>query len=86
MGDAGPANDSGAVDFAADPLGDLDDRWPVGEAESNRLVGASLTSAILQNRYIEKLSDNIQVMLVPSSGGPLILDLANLLPGASPTP
>jgi regulator of protease activity HflC (stomatin/prohibitin superfamily) len=57
-----------------------------GEAEANRLVGASLTSAILQNRYIEKLSDNIQVMLVPSNGGPLILDLANLLPGASPAP
>ena len=30
-----------------------------GEAESNRLVGASLTAAILQNRYIEKLSDQI---------------------------
>ena len=36
-----------------------------GEAESNRLVGASLTAAILQNRYIEKLSDQISVMLVP---------------------
>jgi regulator of protease activity HflC (stomatin/prohibitin superfamily) len=57
-----------------------------GEAEANRLVGASLTSAILQNRYIEKLSDNIQVMLVPSNGGPLILDLGNLLPNPSPTP
>ena len=57
-----------------------------GEAESNRLVNESLTSAILQNRYIEKLSDQIQVMLVPSDGGPLILDLGNLLPNASPTP
>jgi regulator of protease activity HflC (stomatin/prohibitin superfamily) len=57
-----------------------------GEAEANRLVGASLTSAILQNRYIEKLSDQIQVMLVPSDGGPLILDLANLLPNPTPAP
>jgi regulator of protease activity HflC (stomatin/prohibitin superfamily) len=59
-----------------------------GEAESNRLVAASLTDAILQNRYIEKLSDQIQVMLVPSEGGGLILDLGSLTPtpGASPTP
>lgn len=57
-----------------------------GEAESNKLVAASLTAAILQNRYIEKLSDQIQVMLVPSDGGPLILDLGSLLPNASPAP
>lgn len=49
-----------------------------GEAESNRLVAASLTDAILQNRYIEKLADNISVMLVPSAGGGLILDLGSL--------
>ena len=57
-----------------------------GEAESNRLVGASLTAAILQNRYIEKLSDQIQVMLVPSDGGGLILDLSKLTPTASASP
>ncbi|HEY7589659.1 MAG TPA: prohibitin family protein [Candidatus Limnocylindrales bacterium] len=57
-----------------------------GEAEANKLVAASLTSAILQNRYIEKLSDQIQVMLVPSDGGPLILDLGNLLPQPSAAP
>ncbi len=59
-----------------------------GEAESNRLVGASLTAAILQNRYIEKLSDQISVMLVPSDGGGLILDLSRLTPtpSASPAP
>ena len=51
-----------------------------GEAESNRLVGESLTPAILQNRYIEKLSDQIQVMLVPSDGGGLILNLPNVGP------
>lgn len=57
-----------------------------GEAESNRLVGASLTAAILQNRYIEKLSDQIQVMLVPSEGGGLILDLGSLTPTPSTPP
>ena len=57
-----------------------------GEAESNRLVGASLTAAILQNRYIEKLSDQIQVMLVPSDGGGLILDLGSLTPTPTPAP
>jgi regulator of protease activity HflC (stomatin/prohibitin superfamily) len=57
-----------------------------GEAESNRLVGASLTAAILQNRYIEKLSDQIQVMLVPSEGGGLILDLGSLTPTPPPAP
>jgi regulator of protease activity HflC (stomatin/prohibitin superfamily) len=57
-----------------------------GEAESNRLVGASLTDAILQNRYIEKLSDQIQVMLVPSEGGGLILDLGSLTPAPPPAP
>ena len=57
-----------------------------GEAESNRLVGESLTDAILQNRYIEKLSDQIQVMLVPSQGGGLILDLGSLTPTPSAAP
>jgi regulator of protease activity HflC (stomatin/prohibitin superfamily) len=57
-----------------------------GEAEANRLVAASLTDAILQNRYIEKLSDQISVMLVPSDGGGLILDLKNLTPSAPSTP
>ncbi len=55
-------------------------------AESNRLVGASLTAAILQNRYIEKLSDQISVMLVPSEGGGLILDLGSLTPTPSTPP
>jgi prohibitin 2 len=57
-----------------------------GEAESNRLVAASLTDAILQNRYIEKLSDQIQVMLVPSDGGGLILDLGQILPSPPAAP
>ena len=59
-----------------------------GESEANKLVAESLTAAILQNRYIEKLSDQIQVMLIPSDGGGLIFDLGNLTPSppASPAP
>lgn len=49
-----------------------------GEAESNRLISESLTDQILVNRYIEKLSSNINAMLVPSEGG-FILDLGDAL-------
>lgn len=49
-----------------------------GEAESNRLISESLTEEILQNRYIEKLSDNIQVMMVPG-GGEFIFDTKGLI-------
>lgn len=52
-----------------------------GEAEANRLVAASLSDRILLNRYIEKLSDNISVMLVPA-GQNTLLDLKSLLPKA----
>lgn len=54
-------------------------------AESNRLVGDSLTPAILQDRYIEKLSHQIQVMPVPSDGGGRILDPGSLTPTPTPT-
>lgn len=37
-----------------------------GEAESNRLISQSLTEEILRNRYIEKLADDVKVVLVPS--------------------
>jgi len=36
-------------------------------AESNRLVGASLTAAILQNRYIEKLGSLTPTPSTPPS-------------------
>lgn len=39
-----------------------------GESEANRLISQSLTTEILQNRYIEKLASNIQVMVLPNSG------------------
>lgn len=59
-----------------------------GEAESNRLVGQSLTEAILQNRYIEKLAPNIQTILVPS-GGNFLFDTKGIIggsPAGSPAP
>jgi regulator of protease activity HflC (stomatin/prohibitin superfamily) len=52
-----------------------------GEAESNRLVGASLTQAILNNRYIEKLGDKVQVIYLPTDTTTLLP-----LPQVSPQP
>jgi regulator of protease activity HflC (stomatin/prohibitin superfamily) len=59
-----------------------------GQAEANRLIAASLSDPVLQYQLIQKLSDKIQVMMVPSGNG-FILDLKNLIatsPGASPAP
>lgn len=50
-----------------------------GEAEANRLVGASLTQAILNNRYIEKLADKVQVIYLPAGTNTLLP-----LPSAAP--
>jgi len=68
------------------------------EAEALRLIGAALDgdAALLQYRYIERLSPNIRVMLVPNDS-PYILPLNELsldelpaapetLPQPSPTP
>jgi regulator of protease activity HflC (stomatin/prohibitin superfamily) len=49
-----------------------------GQAEANRALAASLTDEILQYQYITKLSDKIQVMLLPS-GNQTIFDLKSLL-------
>jgi regulator of protease activity HflC (stomatin/prohibitin superfamily) len=60
-----------------------------GQAEANGLLSASLTDQILQYQYIQKLSDKISVMLLPSGNG-TIFDLKSLLgqttPTASPAP
>lgn len=37
-----------------------------GEAEANKLVSQSLTEEILRNRYIDKLTGDIKVIMVPS--------------------
>ena len=59
-----------------------------GQAEANRSLAASLSGQILQYQYIQKLTDKITVMLVPS-GNASIFDLKGLLnqatPAASPT-
>jgi len=60
-----------------------------GQATANTALAASLSDQILQYQYIQKLSDKIQVMLVPS-GNAAIFDLKGLLnsttPDASPAP
>jgi regulator of protease activity HflC (stomatin/prohibitin superfamily) len=48
-----------------------------GEAEANRLLDQSLTAELIQWQAINKLQDNVEIMLVPSDGG-LILDVSKL--------
>jgi regulator of protease activity HflC (stomatin/prohibitin superfamily) len=49
-----------------------------GQAKANELLSASLTDQILQYQYIQKLTDKITVMLLPS-GNQTIFDLKSLL-------
>ena len=60
-----------------------------GQAQANSVLAASLSDQILQYQYIQKLTDKIQVMLLPT-GTNSIFDLKGLLkqstPAASPTP
>ena len=49
-----------------------------GQAKANDLLSASLTDQILQYQYIQKLTDKITVMLLPS-GNQTIFDLKSLL-------
>jgi regulator of protease activity HflC (stomatin/prohibitin superfamily) len=57
-----------------------------GQAKANDLLNASLTDKILQYQYIQKLTDKITVMLLPS-GNQTIFDLKSLLgQTASPSP
>ena len=56
-----------------------------GQATANEALAASLSDQILQYQYIQKLTDKITVMLVPS-GNASIFDLKGLLDQATPTP
>jgi len=56
-----------------------------GQAKANELLSASLTDQILQYQYIQKLTDKITVMLLPS-GTNSIFDLKSLLNQAAPNP
>ncbi|TME10106.1 MAG: prohibitin family protein [Chloroflexi bacterium] len=49
-----------------------------GQSKANGLLNASLTDQILQYQYIQKLTDKITVMLLPS-GNQTIFDLKSLL-------
>ena len=49
-----------------------------GQAKANELLAASLTDQILQYQYIQKLTDKITVMLLPS-GNQTIFDLKSLI-------
>jgi regulator of protease activity HflC (stomatin/prohibitin superfamily) len=52
-----------------------------GQSKANALLSASLTDEILEYQYIQKLTDKIQVMLLPSGNG-TIFDLKSLIEGA----
>jgi regulator of protease activity HflC (stomatin/prohibitin superfamily) len=57
-----------------------------GQSTANKALAASLSDQILQYQYIQKLTDKINVMLIPS-GNASIFDLKGLLnPTASPAP
>lgn len=64
-----------------------------GQAAANKALSASLTPEVIQFQAVQKLSDHIQIALIPSGQG-IILDPATLLgpiratasPAASPTP
>jgi len=57
-----------------------------GQASANRQLTESLTSEVIQWQAIQKLADNIEIMLVPSQQG-MILDPSTLFgtrPAATP--
>ncbi len=56
-----------------------------GQAQANATLNASLSDKILQYQYIQKLSDKISVMLLPSGNG-TIFDLKSLLGQTAPSP
>jgi prohibitin 2 len=56
-----------------------------GESQANDLINASLTEQLLQWTYIQRLADNVQLMLVPSDQG-LIFDLGGITEMAASGP
>lgn len=52
-----------------------------GQATANRSINESLTPLLIQFQALQKLSDNVQIALVPSGSG-LLIDPATLLSGA----
>jgi regulator of protease activity HflC (stomatin/prohibitin superfamily) len=56
-----------------------------GQADANRAINASLTPLLIQFQALQKLSDNVQIALIPSGQG-IIIDPATLLSGGAATP
>lgn len=56
-----------------------------GQAAANNSISASLTPQLIQFQALQKLSDNVQIALVPSGNG-LLIDPSTLLQGAGVTP
>lgn len=54
-----------------------------GQADANKALAASLTPEVIQFQAIQKLSDKIQIALIPSGQG-VILDPTTLLGGVKP--
>ena len=54
-----------------------------GQADANRLLAASLTPEVIQFQAVQKLSDKIQIAIIPSGQG-IIIDPATLLAGKKP--
>jgi regulator of protease activity HflC (stomatin/prohibitin superfamily) len=57
----------------------------MGQADANRLINESLTPLLIQFQAVQKLSDNIQIALIPSGNG-VIIDPATLLSPSSSSP
>ncbi len=55
------------------------------QAQANRALSASLTDQLIQFQLVQKLSDKIQVMLLPTGQG-VLLDTRSLLPASAATP
>ncbi len=51
-----------------------------GQADANQLINESLTPLLIQFQALQKLSDNVQIAIIPSGEG-IIIDPATLLGG-----
>ena len=54
-----------------------------GQADANKLLAASLTPEVIQFQAVQKLSDKIQIALLPAGQG-VIIDPTTLLSGKKP--
>jgi regulator of protease activity HflC (stomatin/prohibitin superfamily) len=57
----------------------------LGQAEANRLINESLTPLLIQFQAVQKLSDKLQIALIPSGNG-VIIDPTTLLSPSTASP